>query len=252
MKYSLQSAFPNELRPDLRKNEEARPLKFELNIAPNAAGSVLVSQGNTRVICAANFEKKIPPWMIQQNITGGWLTAEYTMLPYSTLDRKPRESARGKSDGRSIEIQRLIGRSLRAILDLKKIPNYTLYIDCDVLQADGSTRVASINGAYIAAQLAVRKMLEKKLIPSNPFKEAVGALSVGILEDTMVIDPCFLEDKDARLDCTIVLTSSLKIIEVQASGEQDVFTEEELYKTISMAKAASLNIFALQEKILNI
>ena len=155
-----------------------RPISFEADIAPNATGSVLVSFGSTRVICGATLENRVPPWMRQQGISGGWLTAEYSMLPYSTHDRKQRDSSRGKVDGRTVEIQRLIGRSLRAVLDLQKLPNHTLWVDCDVLQADGGTRTASITGAYLAARLAVQKLIDSKKLAENPFKDSVAAVSV--------------------------------------------------------------------------
>src|SRR5690606_29079021 len=145
-----QPTMPDFSRPDQRKPEQLRPISFQADIAPHAAGSVLIGFGDTRVICAATIEKRIPPWMRQQGISGGWITAEYSMLPYSTLDRKQRDINKGKLDGRTVEIQRLIGRSLRACIDLQKLPGHTLWVDCDVLQADGGTRTAAITGAYVA------------------------------------------------------------------------------------------------------
>src|SRR2546423_4557356 len=155
-------------RNDGRAPDEIRPTNFELNVAPHASGSILVSMGKTRVICAVTIEEAVPRWMKEQGVTGGWLTAEYSMLPYSTQPRKPRDITKGRIDGRTVEIQRLIGRSLRAVLDLKKLGEHTLWIDCDVLQADGGTRTASITGAYIAARLAIQKLLEAKRITENP------------------------------------------------------------------------------------
>ena len=153
------------LRSDGRQPGQLRPITFEAGIAPHATGSVLVAFGATRVVCAAMIEPKVPSWMRQQGVKGGWLTAEYSMLPYSTLERKPRDISKGKLDGRTVEIQRLIGRSLRAVIDLQKLGDNTLWIDCDVLQADGGTRTASITGAYLAARLAIQKLLDAKKIP---------------------------------------------------------------------------------------
>lgn len=246
---SLQDALPQYLRPDLRLAHHLRPLSFEVNIAPYAGGSVLVSLGQTRVICAASFEKKVPTWITQQGLAHGWLTAEYTMLPYSTLERKPRDS-KGKVDGRSVEIQRLIGRALRSVLDLKKMPGYTLHIDCDVLQADGSTRVAAINGAYVAAELAVKKLLQAKTLSQNPFKEAIAALSLGIVKDQILLDLCYLEDKEADMDCTIILTASSQLVELQASGEEATFSKEHIVSIIDLAQKHAKTIFDLQLKAL--
>src|SRR6185369_17252125 len=183
------------LRVDGRTPHQLRPVTFEANIAPHATGSVLVSFGLTRVICAATIENNVPTWMKQQKIPGGWLTAEYSMLPYSTHDRKPREIAKGKPDGRNIEIQRLIGRSLRAVIDLQKLGQNTLWVDCDVLQADGGTRTASITGAYLAARLAIQKLLDEKRIAENPITDSVAAVSAGIFKGQPVLDLNYIEDK---------------------------------------------------------
>ncbi|MDB6113461.1 MAG: Ribonuclease, partial [Lacunisphaera sp.] len=184
-------------RSDHRHADQLRPITIEANIAPYASGSVLIGFGSTRVICAATIEAKVPSWMKQQGVKGGWLTAEYSMLPYSTLDRKPRDITKGRIDGRTVEIQRLIGRSLRAVLDLEKLGEHTLWIDCDVLQADGGTRTASITGAYIAARLAVQKLLDVKKIAENPLVDSVAAVSVGIFGGEVLLDLNYLEDKDA-------------------------------------------------------
>jgi len=190
------------LRFDGRQNDELRPIAFEIGPAPYAAGSVLARFGHTQVICAATIEPKVPSWMRQQGVTGGWLTAEYSMLPYSTLERKARDISRGKLDGRTVEIQRLIGRSLRAILDLQKLGENTLWIDCDVLQADGGTRTASITGAYLAARLAIQKLLDDKRISANPLGDSVSAISVGLLAGKELLDLAYVEDKDAEVDST--------------------------------------------------
>src|SRR5271165_5993197 len=169
------------LRADGRSANELRPLRFQNDIAPYATGSTLVEWGNTRVICGVTMEDSVPRWMKEQSVTGGWITAEYSMLPYSTLQRKQRDIARGKIDGRSQEIQRLIGRAMRAALDLEKLGARTIWVDCDVLQADGGTRTAAITGAYVALSLAIRKMLTEGRITENPLLEAVAAVSVGLV-----------------------------------------------------------------------
>src|ERR1041384_8399473 len=164
-------------RTDGRAPNEIRPISFELGIAPNASGSVLVAMGNTRVICGVMIEETVPRWMKEQNVTGGWLTSEYSMLPYSTLTRKPRDIAKGRLDGRSTEIQRLIGRSMRAVVDLDKLGPRTLWVDCDVLQADGGTRTAAITGASVAVSVACRRLVEEKKLAESPVKMLVAAVS---------------------------------------------------------------------------
>src|SRR3954471_19704269 len=186
-------------RIDGRRADQLRPFTIEANIAPYASGSVLIGFGATRVICAATIETKVPSWMKQQGIKGGWLTAEYSMLPYSTLDRKPRDISKGRIDGRTVEIQRLIGRSLRAVLDLEKLGEHTLWIDCDVLQADGGTRTASITGAYLAARLAIQKLLNAKKLVENPLTDSVAAVSVGVFGGRDLLDLAYVEDKDAEV-----------------------------------------------------
>src|SRR5213082_4157340 len=164
-------------RSDGRGPDEIRPLNFELNVAEYASGSVLVSMGKTRVICAVTIEEAVPRWMKEQGVSGGWLTAEYSMLPYSTQTRKPRDVAKGRLDGRSIEIQRLIGRSLRTVVDLEKLGPRTVWVDCDVLQADGGTRTAAITGASLAVAIACRRLLEEKKIASLPMHRLIAAVS---------------------------------------------------------------------------
>lgn len=215
-------------RPDGRAIDALRPIAFQTGIAPHALGSVLVNFGDTRVICAASIENRVPGWMRAQGVEGGWLTAEYSMLPYSTLDRKARDSSRGKVDGRTIEIQRLIGRSLRAVLDLKKLPGQSLWVDCDVLQADGGTRTASITGAYVAAQIAIQKKIAAGELAENPFIDSVAAVSVGVYRDTPVLDLNYPEDKDASVDANLVMTGGGQFVEVQSSGEEATFSREQL------------------------
>ena len=237
-------------RADGRKPDQLRTITFEANIAPYATGSVLVSYGLTRVICAATIEAKVPQWMKQQKVPGGWLTAEYTMLPYSTLDRKQRDIAKGKLDGRTVEIQRLIGRSLRAVLDLRKLGENTLWIDCDVLQADGGTRTAAITGAYLAARLAIQKLLDAKRIPENPLADSVGAVSVGVFDGRELLDLAYVEDKDAEVDFNIVMTGRGQFVEVQGSGEEATFTQEQLTGLIALAQKGLKEIATLQTAFL--
>src|SRR3954465_338919 len=187
-------------RSDGRASDQIRPVNFELNIAPHASGSVLVAMGNTRVICGVMVEEGVPRWMKEQGVTGGWLTAEYSMLPYSTNTRKQRDIAKGRLDGRSSEIQRLIGRSLRAVVDLEKLGPRTMWVDCDVLQADGGTRTAAITGASLAIAIACRKLTEEKKIASSPIRKLVAAVSVGILNGAPIVDLNYEEDKAVTVD----------------------------------------------------
>ena len=236
------------LRFDGRTPAELREIKFEPGIAPNATGSALVSFGNTKVICAATVERRVPAWMNSLVPPKGWLSAEYSMLPYSTLTRKQRPVSAGKLDGRSVEIQRLIGRSLRAVADLEKIPGMTVWIDCDVLRADGGTRTASISGAYVAAKLAVKRLLEAGEIAEDPFADSVAAVSVGILGGRAVLDLPYEEDKDADVDANIVMTGSGKFVEIQASGEEATFGGEQFAEMISLARSGISRICALQSQ----
>ncbi len=236
------------MRADGRKFDMLRPITFKTGIAPNATGSVLVSFGNTQVICACTAEKKVPSWMNLLETPKGWISAEYAMLPYSTLQRKQRASSSGKTDGRSVEIQRLIGRSMRAVADLDKIPGYTLWIDCDVLQADGGTRTASISGAYVAAKIAVKKLLAAGEILADPFLDSVAAVSVGILGENTLLDLPYEEDKDADVDANIVMTGSGKFVELQSTGEEACFDDSQLQQIISLAKKGLAEISALQMK----
>jgi ribonuclease PH len=223
-------------RPDGRSADALRPISFVPDFAPHAGGSVLTRFGQTQVICAAMLENRVPPWMHQQGISGGWITAEYSMLPYSTLERKNRDSSKGKVDGRSIEIQRLIGRAIRAIADLEALPGWTLWIDCDVLQADGGTRTASITGAYLAAQMAVRRALHAGSLRKNPLGDSVAAVSVGVWEGREILDLNYLEDKDASVDANIVMTGSGQFVEAQASGEEATFTRDQLDVMLALAE----------------
>jgi len=237
-------------RADGRAPDQLRPITFEANIAPYATGSVLVSFGLTRVICAAMIEPNVPTWMKQQKVPGGWLTAEYSMLPYSTLERKPRDIAKGKIDGRTVEIQRLIGRSLRAVIDLNKLGQNTLWIDCDVLQADGGTRTAAITGAWLAARLAVQKLLDAKKIPENPLADSVAAVSAGVFGGRELLDLNYVEDKDAEVDFNIVMTGRGQFVEVQGSGEEATFSQAQLDSLLVLAQAGLKELAAMQSAFL--
>lgn len=237
-------------RADGRRADQLRPVIFEAGPAPYAAGSVLVRFGSTQVICAATIEPKVPTWMKQQGVTGGWLTAEYSMLPYSTLERKPRDISRGKLDGRTVEIQRLIGRSLRAVLNLQKLGENTLWIDCDVLQADGGTRTASITGAFLAARLAIQKLLEAKRIAENPLADSVAAVSVGLLQGKEMLDLAYVEDKDAEVDFNVVMTGRGQFVEVQGTGEEATFSHDQLESLLALAQTGLTELAALQTAFL--
>lgn len=233
------------LRHDQRQPLDIRPIRFEKHIAPHAQGSVLVSFGNTRVICSAMIDEGVPRWMKEQNVSGGWITAEYSMLPYSTLTRKQRDSSRGKPDGRGTEIQRLIGRSLRAVVDLEKLGPRTMWVDCDVVQADGGTRTAAITGAAVAVELAGRWLLSQGKVASLPVKNRVAAVSVGKVDGRVVVDLDYFEDKDAAVDMNVVMTDALDFVEVQGSGEEHVFSNADL---MTMLDAARHGIQALLQK----
>ena len=238
------------LRSDGRQPGQLRPITFEAGIAPHATGSVLVAFGATRVVCAAMIEPKVPSWMRQQGVKGGWLTAEYSMLPYSTLERKPRDISKGKLDGRTVEIQRLIGRSLRAVIDLQKLGDNTLWIDCDVLQADGGTRTASITGAYLAARLAVQKLLDEKRLAENPIADSIAAVSVGLFGGRELLDLNYVEDKDAEVDANVVMTGRGQFVEVQSSGEETTFSPEQLQSLLALAQTGLKELATIQTAFL--
>ena len=235
-------------RPDGRNPDQLRPVSFIPNVAPHATGSVLVSFGNTRVICSATIEDDVPRWMRAQRVEGGWLTAEYSMLPYSTHDRKPRDISRGKLDGRSSEIQRLIGRSLRAVVDLKKIGQRTIWIDCDVLQADGGTRTASITGGCVAVAIALNKLMGEGKLKDFPLKKLVAAVSAGVYEGTPVLDLNYVEDKGAAVDFNVVMTEALEFVELQGSGEEAVFSADEMTSMLELSKKGIAELISLQKQ----
>jgi ribonuclease PH len=233
-------------RHDGRLPDQLRPISFIPHFAPHSTGSVLVAAGDTRVICSAMVEESVPNWMKFQKVQGGWLTAEYSMLPYSTLQRKPRDAAKGRLDGRSVEIQRLIGRSLRAVIDLDLLGARTLCIDCDVLQADGGTRTASITGACVAAALAIEKLMAEGLLKKSPMKKLIAAVSVGVVAGEALLDLNYLEDKDAAVDMNLVMTEDGQFVEVQGSGEEQTFSEAELAAMLTLGKRGISQLIAAQ------
>lgn len=237
-------------RADGRVAAQLRPIRFQNHIAPNATGSTLIEWGNTRVICGVTVEEQIPRWMKEQKVVGGWLTAEYSMLPYSTLDRKPRDVAKGKLDGRASEIQRLIGRSMRACVDLEKIGERTVWIDCDVLQADGGTRTAAITGAFVALSLAISRLIAEKKLAQNPILNPVAAVSVGIVGGRPLLDLCYTEDVAAAVDMNLVMNSAGHFIEIQGSGEEATFSETQLAEMLALGKAGIEELIAAQEQAL--
>jgi ribonuclease PH len=233
-------------RPDGRHPDQLRPLRFHNHIAPYASGSTLIEWGNTRVICGVTVEETVPRWMKEQNVSGGWITAEYSMLPYSTLQRKPRDIAKGKIDGRSQEIQRLIGRAMRAAVDLEKIGSRTIWVDCDVIQADGGTRTAAITGSYVALCLAVTKLQAEGKLAENPMLNGVAAVSVGMVKGEVLLDLCYAEDAAAQVDLNLVMTAPGEFIELQSAGEEASFTQAQLEAMIELGKTGVQGLLAAQ------
>jgi ribonuclease PH len=242
--------MPNIERADGRRADELRPVSFEAGFAPHATGSVLVRYGSTQVICAATIEPGVPTWMKQQGVKGGWLTAEYSMLPYSTHERKARDINKGRLDGRTVEIQRLIGRSLRAAIDLDKLGQNTLWLDCDVLQADGGTRTAAITGAYVASRLAVQKLMDQGRLKESPLTDSVAAVSVGLFGGAGLLDLAYVEDKDAQVDFNVVMTGQGQFVEVQGTGEESTFTHVQLDELLALAQKGLKELSALQAAFL--
>jgi ribonuclease PH len=234
-------------RPDNRRPDQLRPIRFQNHIAPYASGSTLIEWGNTRVICGVNIEDTVPRWMKEQSVGGGWITAEYSMLPYSTLQRKPRDITKGKIDGRSQEIQRLIGRAMRAVIDLEKLGARTIWVDCDVLQADGGTRTAAITGAFVALCLATKKLVAEGKLTENPIRHAVAAVSVGVVNKQPLLDLCYTEDTAAAVDLNLVMNSAGEFIELQGTGEEATFSETELADLLRLGKAGIKELLQLQQ-----
>ncbi len=234
-------------RFDGRNNDQLRKVWFTKGFLANPLASVLIEVGNTRVCCSVTLEPGVPGWMRAQKVPGGWLTCEYGMLPASTHNRMRRESTAGKQSGRTLEIQRLIGRSLRAVIDLKKLGNNTIYIDCDVINADGGTRCASITGASVALTMAMQRLSKK--LGCNPMKEKIAAVSVGMFKGEAVLDLNYHEDSKAEVDMNVVMTESGKFIEIQGTAEQNPFSYEEMQEMLALAKSGCDTFFSLQNKI---
>ena len=235
-------------RADGRQRPDLRPLRFQNHIAPHATGSTLIEWGHTRVICGVTIEETVPRWMKDQGVVGGWITAEYSMLPYSTQQRKQRDISKGKLDGRSQEIQRLIGRSLRAALDLEKLGSRTVWVDCDVLQADGGTRTAAITGAYVALALAIRRLIRDGKLAADPILSPVAAVSAGIVGGQPMLDLCYTEDVAAEVDMNIVMNGAGHFIELQGNGEEATFTEAQLASMLDLGKAGIRRLLSMQQQ----
>lgn len=236
------------VRPSKRAADEMRSLQFVPNFTMHAAGSVLAVFGNTKVLCTASIEERVPPFLRGEG--KGWITAEYGMLPGSTHTRSSREAARGKQSGRTLEIQRLIGRSLRAAVDLELLGERTITIDCDVIQADGGTRTASISGGYIALVLALHKLVEQGSLEKTPLVSQIAAISVGIYQGVPVLDLDYLEDSAADTDMNVIMDNSGQMIEVQATAEQAPFSTKELLEMIKLAEKGIAQITAAQVAVL--
>ncbi len=234
-------------RNDSRALDQLRNTKITPHISPYAEGSALIEIGNTKVICTASVEDKVPMWMRGKGI--GWVTAEYSMLPRATHTRTPRENLR--PSGRTQEIQRLIGRSLRTVVDMKKLGERQIYVDCDVVLADGGTRTASITGAYVALALACKKIVGRGIIKSSPLVSEVAAVSVGIIEGVSILDLCYEEDSEADVDMNIVCTGAGKFIEIQGTAEREPFSREQMDQLLVLAEKGIGELFEVQRKILS-
>ncbi len=236
------------IRPNDRKNDEMREVKITPNFIKHPNGAVLIEAGDTRVICSAMIEDKVPSFL--KGTGSGWVTAEYSLLPSSTGTRTPREAARGKVTGRTSEIQRLIGRSLRAVVDLTKLGERTIWIDCDVIQADGGTRTASITGSFIALGLALKKMKAEGILDTIPLTDYVAAISVGILEGVPILDLEYVEDSQADVDMNVVMTGKGKFVEIQCTAENEPFDRNELNSLLQLAEKGIQELITIQKSIL--
>ena len=235
-------------RIDGRAPDELRKIVITPDYLSHPLASVLIRNGGTRVVCAVSIDAKVPAWMKNRNVPGGWITCEYGMLPASTHDRMKRESSAGKQGGRTVEIQRLIGRSLRMSADLLKLGENTAYLDCDVIDADGGTRCAGITGAATALAIACRRGVAKGIFPENPFKESVAAISVGVIGGVPMLDLCYEEDSNAEVDMNVVMTESGKLVEVQGTAEGEPFSRARLNELIDLAEHGLKQVFAMQRE----
>jgi ribonuclease PH len=235
-------------RSDNRKPDQMRPVTITPDFIAAAEGSALIEVGNTRVICTASVEESVPGWM--RNLNKGWITSEYGMLPRATLTRTPREASRGRIGGRTHEIQRLIGRSLRSVADLVQLGQRTIWIDCDVIQADGGTRTASITGAFIALALACQRLVDAGTLPSMPLRDFVAATSVGLVDGEVMLDLAYEEDSRAEVDGNFVITGSGKFVEVQLTAEQRPFSDEQMAEVIRFARKGIEQLIGIQRTLL--
>lgn len=236
------------IRQDGRNNDMTRPVKLTTHFLQHPDGAVLIELGATKVICTAMVEEKVPPFL--KGTGSGWVTAEYAMLPGSTQQRKQRDITKGRLDGRSSEIQRLIGRSLRSVVDLKALGERTIWIDCDVISADGGTRTASITGAYVAMVLAMEKWMDKGLLTQLPTTDWVAAISVGLCDGAPLLDLCYLEDSSAEVDMNVIMNGKGEFIELQGTGEARPFTRNELDQLLALADKGIRTMIAAQQKAL--
>ena len=236
------------MRPDGRSADQLRAVQITPGYLKTAEGSVLITVGNTHVLCAASVESGVPPFL--RNSGKGWVTAEYSMLPRATSTRSPREVSKGRPSGRTHEIQRLIGRSLRAVVDFEALGERSIILDCDVLQADGGTRVASITGAYVAMALAIKQMLAFKMIKRSPLIGAVAAISVGIHRGEAILDLCYEEDSQAEVDANVVMTDTGRFVEFQATAEHKSFDDEQMDRMRTLARAGNAELIALQKSVI--
>ncbi|MGV6852306.1 MAG: ribonuclease PH [bacterium] len=237
------------MRPSKRAVDQLRDIQITPHFTKHAEGSVLIACGETKVICTATVENRVPPFLRGEG--KGWVTAEYGMLPRSTGSRMGREAARGKQGGRTMEIQRLIGRSLRAVVDLKALGEHTITLDCDVIQADGGTRTASITGAYVALVLAVKKLLQKKRIKKDPIHGAIAAVSVGIYGNEPVLDLDYIEDSNAETDMNVVMNDGGGFIEIQGTAEGHAFRRDELNQLLDLAASGIKELMKAQQKAID-
>ena len=236
-------------RSDNRSPDQMRPVNIVPDFISTAEGSCLIELGNTRVICTATIEDTVPPFL--RNSGKGWVTSEYGMLPRSTLTRTPREVTKGRAGGRTHEIQRLIGRSLRAVTDMEKLGERTIFLDCDVIQADGGTRTASITGAFVAMGLAMRRMVEAGSMTVAPIRDYVAATSIGIVDGEIMLDLCYEEDARADVDMNVVATGSKKLIEVQATAERRPFDDAQLARMMALARQGIESLILKQQAVLS-
>ena len=236
-------------RSDNRSPDQMRPVNILPDFISTAEGSCLIELGNTRVICTATIEDTVPPFL--RNSGKGWVTSEYGMLPRSTLTRTPREVTKGRAGGRTHEIQRLIGRSLRAVTDMEKLGERTIFLDCDVIQADGGTRTASITGAFVAMGLAMRRMVEAGSMSIAPIRDYVAATSIGIVDGEIMLDLCYEEDARAEVDMNVVATGSKKLIEVQATAERRPFDDAQLARMMALARQGIESLVLKQQAVLS-